>query len=269
MEPNANDRLSTVGGRIRAVRLAKGMTATQVAEKIEISRPTLSTWENGLVGNIDEDKLKRLAKLLHVSAEWLISAKGAAPELALNIPDRAFVGTRSNSRLGRLESAVQEAVDAVEQSKLNAAALPPENIRMLTGVDKSVPEIKSAAPQFDDSHHDDTRWTMPREVLRRTFYCDPDNVVIKQARKGLDAPDGTPIRRGDYLLIDKTRNAINEPGIYYVADPEGKEAHRAIATANETTGELTVVIDGRADVDKPTDGWLVMGRAMAVFHALP
>jgi len=98
-------------------------------------------------------------------------------------------------------------------------------------------------------------------------HCDPEQAVIKRVKIGYTASDGTPVLRGDYVLIDASRNVVSEPGIYYVADPDRREAKRVIVNADEQTGELIARLPGRAD--PVSIGELeVLGRAMAVFHSI-
>jgi transcriptional regulator with XRE-family HTH domain len=96
MAEHEQDRLATIGGRMRAVRLAKGMTASDVAEKLDVSRPTITTWETDKVEKIDHNKLVDFANLADVSLKWLIAGVGKQPDLKLDINERAFVGKRRN-----------------------------------------------------------------------------------------------------------------------------------------------------------------------------
>jgi len=107
-------------------------------------------------------------------------------------------------------------------------------------------------------------WSIPREVLTLDFNCDPDQALIKRSLiDGPPLPDGTPVCRGDYALIDATRNVINEPGLYYVADPEGKEVRRVVAVG----AELAVTLQSTGEAVNKED-LVVLGRVMAVFHSL-
>lgn len=58
---------------------------------------------------------------------------------------------------------------------------------------------------------------------------------------------------------------INEPGLYYVADPEGREARRVIASLVD--GQLVTAFQLN---NQPVDvgNSRVLGRAMAIFHAV-
>ncbi len=59
--------------RIRALRLAKGLTLQQVGDVFGISRASVSAWENG-VAKPDATKLVRLAELLETSLTDLLSS---------------------------------------------------------------------------------------------------------------------------------------------------------------------------------------------------
>lgn len=238
-------RLTTLGGRLRAVRLAKGLTGDEVAEKLGISRPTFTTWELDKVQTVDEAKIKRFAKLTGVAAQWLLHATGAAPKLNLGVHDRAFVG----------------------KSKDTIAAMTPVSApeAPLTEVAEIKPALKAHAKGLDTAPQ--ATWAIPREVLALGFNCEPDQVVIKRARHSYTMADGTMVARGDYVLIDASRNVIDEPGLYYVADPDGLEAKRAFATIDEPSGDLVVRMHGGPDPVNPGE-LEVLGRAMGLFRAI-
>lgn len=63
--------MSTVGGRIQAARIAKGLTQDQLAKKIGVSKGAISQWEANTIANLKAPHLMRLADTLEVSARWL------------------------------------------------------------------------------------------------------------------------------------------------------------------------------------------------------
>lgn len=63
--------------RIRALRLAKGLTLQQVGDVFGISRASVSAWESG-VAKPDAAKLVRLAELLDTSLDTLLDGSQAA-----------------------------------------------------------------------------------------------------------------------------------------------------------------------------------------------
>jgi transcriptional regulator with XRE-family HTH domain len=119
MAEREQDRLATIGGRMRAVRLARGMTAGDIAEQLHVSRPTITTWETDKVEKIDKDKLVDFAKLADVSLKWLMAGTGKKPDLNLDIHDRAFVGKRFRDGTISVAAATkQEAIELGDLMKL-------------------------------------------------------------------------------------------------------------------------------------------------------
>ena len=72
--------MSTIGKNIKKKRNEKGITQDQLAEKLHVTRQTVSSWEMGRT-EPDVDTLTRLAEALKVSVEDLIydqsTGKGA------------------------------------------------------------------------------------------------------------------------------------------------------------------------------------------------
>jgi transcriptional regulator with XRE-family HTH domain len=62
---------------IRKLRKAKGLTQKQVAERMSLTAPAVTQWENG--GGIDMPNLRALAKVLDVPVKVLIDAMEATP----------------------------------------------------------------------------------------------------------------------------------------------------------------------------------------------
>jgi transcriptional regulator with XRE-family HTH domain len=241
---------ATVGSRIRAVRLARDLSGEDIAKKLKIARPTLVNWETGATVVVPDERIEAFAKLTQVSAKWLKDGKGEPPPLDFSkIPDKY-----RNPPAGRLVA--------------DRTALPPSNVIQLESNGAQVTEITpraSAHARGLDTAPQAT-WSIPREVLTLGFNCDPEQGFIKRVpADGPPLPDGTPVNRGDYVLIDSSRNVINEPGLYYVSDPSGKEVRRVIVSkeADKLVGILQLT-------NEPIDlaGLEVLGRATAVFHAI-
>lgn len=241
---------ATVGSRIRAVRLARDLTGEDCAKKLKVSRPTLVNWETGQTETIPSERIEAFAKLTHVSAKWLRDGEGEPPPLDFSkVPDKY-----RKPPAGRLVA--------------DQTPLPPSNVIQLESHGAQVTEITpraSAHARALDTTPQAT-WSIPKEVLTLGFYCDPEQGFIKRVpADGPPLPDGTPVNRGDYVLIDSTRNVINEPGLYYVNDPSGKEVRRVIVSkeADKLVGTLQLT-------NQPIglEGLEVLGRAMAVFHAI-
>jgi len=60
-----------LGQRINELRIALGWSQVQLAEKLSISKQTVSNWENDNIQPSIE-MLVRLAKLFHVSTDYLL-----------------------------------------------------------------------------------------------------------------------------------------------------------------------------------------------------
>ena len=60
-----------LGQRINELRIAMGWSQVQLAEKLSISKQTVSNWENENIQPSIE-MLVRLARLLHVSTDYLL-----------------------------------------------------------------------------------------------------------------------------------------------------------------------------------------------------
>ena len=57
----------TIGERIKAIRLSKGITQTELANAAKISKQNLYKYETGVITNIPSDKIETIAKCLDVS----------------------------------------------------------------------------------------------------------------------------------------------------------------------------------------------------------
>ena len=65
-----------LGQRINELRTATGWSQVQLAEKLSISKQTVSNWENENIQPSIE-MLVRIAKLFHVSADYLLGLSDA------------------------------------------------------------------------------------------------------------------------------------------------------------------------------------------------
>ena len=72
------DRSNTVGGRIRAERVQAGLSQEALAERLHVTRQTISNWETGK--NLpDIESLGALAQILEIPVERLIYPGGRSP----------------------------------------------------------------------------------------------------------------------------------------------------------------------------------------------
>jgi transcriptional regulator with XRE-family HTH domain len=105
-----------LGARIRAARLAQGLTQDQLARAVGVTRSAVAQWETGRAGQVGGN-LARIARVLGTNAAHLLSGEqdaGAAPlplrgdEMALLrayrdcTPDDRALLVRTAVRLARL-----------------------------------------------------------------------------------------------------------------------------------------------------------------------
>ena len=75
-----------LGQRIYELRIAFGLNQVQLAQKLTISKQTVSNWENE---NIQPsiDMLVRLSKVFHVSTDYLLGLDGSRTINVDGLPD--------------------------------------------------------------------------------------------------------------------------------------------------------------------------------------
>ena len=59
--------MTTVGDRIKELRINSGMSQTELAERIRVSKQTLYKYENNIITNIPSDKIEAIASALNAS----------------------------------------------------------------------------------------------------------------------------------------------------------------------------------------------------------
>ncbi len=80
-----------VGTRIRAARLARGMTQAMLAEAVGVTRSAVAQWETDRAGQV-RGNLTRIASVLGVSVQFLLEGHGGnAPERPENATELALL----------------------------------------------------------------------------------------------------------------------------------------------------------------------------------
>lgn len=69
----------TTGERIKAARIAAGMTQSELAEKVGVKFSAIHKYETGLIVNLKRDTIGKLAKALDVKPSYLLCV-GDEPE---------------------------------------------------------------------------------------------------------------------------------------------------------------------------------------------
>ncbi len=108
--------LAMLNERIRALRLAKGLTLQQVGDVFGISRASVSNWEAGHA-QPDPRKIERLATLFGTSVQFLLSGKHALSQNEVEYSFRAipFVSFAS----------IKNTIDSMEVLRLQSDKLLP------------------------------------------------------------------------------------------------------------------------------------------------
>lgn len=70
-----------IGEKIKKLRVEKGISQTDLAIKIDVSKQTLYKYENGIISNIPSDKVELLSKALNTSPAYLMGwSENIVPE---------------------------------------------------------------------------------------------------------------------------------------------------------------------------------------------
>lgn len=67
--------LNSIGGRIQAARIAKGLTQEQLAQLLGVTKSIISQWEGDRIEKISSPNLLKLSTVLEVNALWLLDYK--------------------------------------------------------------------------------------------------------------------------------------------------------------------------------------------------
>ena len=87
----------TLGARIAGLRKDRGMTQAELAERLKVSQPVISDYENDVI-RIPADVVVELARILNASTDEILGLKADIPRN----------GTIKNSRLLRQVQAIDK-----------------------------------------------------------------------------------------------------------------------------------------------------------------
>ena len=85
------------GDKIKALRLARGLTLEEVGSFVGVGKSTVRKWETGAIANMRRDKIAKLAEILHTTPMEIIGIyeedeKGnTAPALSLTADETQLV----------------------------------------------------------------------------------------------------------------------------------------------------------------------------------
>lgn len=77
-----NPRMKTIGQRIRDLRVGRKLTQEQLAKAIGITQASMTDLETGKSKSPASQTLTKLARVLEVDPEWLMTGKGAQQPIA-------------------------------------------------------------------------------------------------------------------------------------------------------------------------------------------
>lgn len=60
------------GERIRRLRIVKGFSQIELAEKLNTTKQTISKYEKGIVTNIPSDRIEAMARILETTPEYIL-----------------------------------------------------------------------------------------------------------------------------------------------------------------------------------------------------
>ncbi|MGI5825669.1 MAG: LexA family protein [Bacillota bacterium] len=64
--------METMGERIKRLRKSQGLTQEELAQKVGVKNPAIYKWEKGLVKNLKQDTIAKLAKIFNVKPSYLL-----------------------------------------------------------------------------------------------------------------------------------------------------------------------------------------------------
>ena len=70
----------TTGDRIKAKRLERGYTLEELGERVGVGKSTVRKWESGMIANMRQDKIAKLAEALGVSINFILGLTEDEPE---------------------------------------------------------------------------------------------------------------------------------------------------------------------------------------------
>lgn len=72
----------TIGERIKNLRMEKGLSQIELAEKIKVSKQTLYKYENNIITNIPSDKIESIAKVLDTTPSMIMGWEAHMTDIA-------------------------------------------------------------------------------------------------------------------------------------------------------------------------------------------
>jgi transcriptional regulator with XRE-family HTH domain len=188
-----NDERWTIGGRLRKARMARGLSAGDIARACEVSRQAVSQWESDETQPAMEN-LDRAATRLTVSMEWLRTGRDPQPDLRI----------------------------ATKKPKRGPAPPHPDMIP------EQAMGIGAGALALDDGRVHDW-WKLPIGFVTETLRTAPSNLVALRVLSDSMQP---AIKLHDVAFIDRSDTAPADGKIYAIDNGVGVILRRMFIGAN-------------------------------------
>lgn len=99
--------MNNIGNKIKAARIAKGMTQEELGKCLGVQKSAIAKYENGRVVNIKRSTLKKISDVLDIRpSELIFDDQKQPPQGELSIKKREFIKKvegMTDSQLERLE----------------------------------------------------------------------------------------------------------------------------------------------------------------------
>ena len=94
----------SIGARLKALRLDRGLTQDEVGQRVLVSKQTLYKYENDIVTNIPADKIEMLAEVYGVTPAYIMGweSPSASDELPTVSPTGKKVDARTRRQLEKV-----------------------------------------------------------------------------------------------------------------------------------------------------------------------
>lgn len=81
----------SLGHRIRLLRESKGMSQSELADKIGVKWSAISKYERGLVENLPSHRIRKLADVLDTTPEYLLDGRSPLSNLMVDEDDASDI----------------------------------------------------------------------------------------------------------------------------------------------------------------------------------
>ena len=85
--------MSDLGKRIYSARKSLDLTLEVVGDYVGVGKSTVRKWENGIIKNMRQDKIKKLSEILQVSPEYLLGWTDAPGDYHTDSENTALISS--------------------------------------------------------------------------------------------------------------------------------------------------------------------------------